>query len=541
MEAGLNGESVTHLGTTTVVTAANTPDERTMRFAITGDTTEYVWLDYLTLDPDSSSSEPAIANGDFESLGAAKHGPLTNVNSWTIAGDSSVIGGMPNPPNYGFGGSGADNALYVGVDFVDGRSTAGKIHQDVGSTTLGETYTLSASVYNESWPTGYKLSLRDANTDAELAAVSDSTGQVSIDYTETRQRTLRVQVESNGTVNSGEARRTLLDDVALSVSGGAGVDPSVPPKPALADQVCPSPPGAPQGLTATPGRPGDGEFTFAWSAPHGAEPPVTDYEIRLYPEGVVGVWTPSSETTFTIRKLEIGLEQTFEVRARNSLGPGPVASIRVTPAGLGNRPPAFVNVPDLIVVRENSTLVTAIIAEDPDEEDAVTGYRLSGADGALFSIASDGTLSFDAPPDFEDPRDADKDHNYHVVVTAESGEGDRAKTATHSLTVFVEDVADNLANTAEVCFFDNSDWSTTGQRSGSGFSVCIGESAHNFNGQHNDRVSAVAVGADVHVVLYTDPGYSGVSKCIGSGVHDNALGSLDNAASSFKVIVGDCP
>lgn len=45
-------------------------------------------------------------------------------------------------------------------------------------------------------------------------------------------------------------------------------------------------------------------------------------------------------------------------------------------------------------------------------------YSLSGADASLFTIDGTGKLYFLAPPDFETPKDADKDNEYIVNITA---------------------------------------------------------------------------------------------------------------------------
>ena len=69
---------------------------------------------------------------------------------------------------------------------------------------------------------------------------------------------------------------------------------------------------------------------------------------------------------------------------------------------------------------ENSTdSVATYTATDP-EDDSIT-WAVSGTDAARFSINSAGVLTFDAPPDYEVPRDANKDKVYEVTVTASDG------------------------------------------------------------------------------------------------------------------------
>ena len=58
--------------------------------------------------------------------------------------------------------------------------------------------------------------------------------------------------------------------------------------------------------------------------------------------------------------------------------------------------------PFLFVDENESGVIGDFGATDPDTDPLA--YSLSGDDAALFSIDSDGNLSFTAPPDFEDRR-----------------------------------------------------------------------------------------------------------------------------------------
>ena len=103
-----------------------------------------------------------------------------------------------------------------------------------------------------------------------------------------------------------------------------------------------------------------------------------------------------------------------------------------------NRTPAFTS-PVSFTVAENLTAVGTVAASDSDDADSVTGYALAGgADRALFSIDSaTGALRFLAPPNHEEPADADSNNVCEVVVEATSGMGERVKTATQTITVTV--------------------------------------------------------------------------------------------------------
>ena len=109
-----------------------------------------------------------------------------------------------------------------------------------------------------------------------------------------------------------------------------------------------------------------------------------------------------------------------------------------------NRPPVFTSASE-VSVPENTRAVVTIVAEDPDVEDEITGYAITGGgDAALFQISGDNTpsdmLRFKSAPDFEMPGSAANNNVYTVILTATSGVGDRALTATQTLTVTVTDV-----------------------------------------------------------------------------------------------------
>ena len=87
---------------------------------------------------------------------------------------------------------------------------------------------------------------------------------------------------------------------------------------------------------------------------------------------------------------------------------------------------------------ENSAgVVYTAAASDPDG-DAVAFSLAGGADQARFSITGAGSLSFVAPPDFENPEDSNLDNIYEVTIRASDG----AAAASLSLRVTVTDVTD---------------------------------------------------------------------------------------------------
>ena len=79
---------------------------------------------------------------------------------------------------------------------------------------------------------------------------------------------------------------------------------------------------------------------------------------------------------------------------------------------------------------ENQTAVTDVqSSDDNDSEGAGLTYSLTtvasgGADNSLFTLATDGVLTFTIAADFETPGDANTDNDYEVQVTVtDSGPG----------------------------------------------------------------------------------------------------------------------
>ena len=118
-------------------------------------------------------------------------------------------------------------------------------------------------------------------------------------------------------------------------------------------------------------------------------------------------------------------------------------------ANANNRHPTFTSAATFSVAEKPATTtVGTVVATDADSQDSVTGYTLSGADSATFSITNAGVLTFNASPDYDTPGDlvsttpanAAGNNEYIVVVTATSGSGARQLTTPQTLTITVTDV-----------------------------------------------------------------------------------------------------
>ena len=99
---------------------------------------------------------------------------------------------------------------------------------------------------------------------------------------------------------------------------------------------------------------------------------------------------------------------------------------------------------------ENGIGTVATYAATDPEGTAIT-WSLSGVDSGPFSISSAGALTFNTPPDYEDPADADMDNVYLVTVEASDG------TVTGALEVTVT-VTDEI-ETSELPSTETGGWS----------------------------------------------------------------------------------
>ena len=66
-------------------------------------------------------------------------------------------------------------------------------------------------------------------------------------------------------------------------------------------------------------------------------------------------------------------------------------------------------------------------------------WSLSGIDAGNFSISNSGVLTFNSPPDYENPTDNDRNNEYLISVNATDSDD---KTGTTAVTVTVTDVND---------------------------------------------------------------------------------------------------
>lgn len=102
-----------------------------------------------------------------------------------------------------------------------------------------------------------------------------------------------------------------------------------------------------------------------------------------------------------------------------------------------------------LTIPENNTLVTSHLSATDADSDPLT-FSLGGVDSAAFQLSGSGAtqaLSFLAPPDFENPHDANHDNRYELTITV-ADEFGGSTSVPFSVTVTNIDETDLIPPTA---------------------------------------------------------------------------------------------
>ncbi len=106
--------------------------------------------------------------------------------------------------------------------------------------------------------------------------------------------------------------------------------------------------------------------------------------------------------------------------------------VTVTVSGVNERPQ--LSGPAAVSYREDRTDAVASYAHnDPDQPPTIT-WSLAGDDGARFAISAAGVLSFREAPNHERARDANRENDYELTVTASDGSLDDSLDVTVTVT-----------------------------------------------------------------------------------------------------------
>ena len=136
---------------------------------------------------------------------------------------------------------------------------------------------------------------------------------------------------------------------------------------------------------------------------------------------------------------------TVTIKARDPSGASDAIKATITPSGSKGVP--VVEGPEEISYAENGTWQVATYTAE-NKHGPTGGWIVSvqpgGGDGDHFTINDEGVLTFDSPPDFEDPKDEGGNNSYNFSIMAYESNppnGQRPRQTILSVTVIVTDVA----------------------------------------------------------------------------------------------------
>jgi VCBS repeat-containing protein len=214
-----------------------------------------------------------------------------------------------------------------------------------------------------------------------------------------------------------------------------------------------------------------------------------------------------------------------------------------------NEAPAITS-PNTATVPENTLTAATVTATDP--EGVTITYSITGdADQALFSIdGSTGVLTFNAPPDFENPADADSNNQYVVQVTASDGTNSTNQTLTVTVTdvneapsITSSNTASVVENTTAVLTATATDpesntitWSITGGADAADFSIDTNTGALTFASAPDFEAPADADTNNSYIVEVTaNDGTNNTAQTITVTVTDDNEAPSITSANTFNV------
>ncbi len=150
------------------------------------------------------------------------------------------------------------------------------------------------------------------------------------------------------------------------------------------------------------------------------------------------------------RPADSNRDNTYEVTVRASDGRYyGTLNVTVTVEAVDEAPEFQRNTQDSFAYQENgASAIYTYRATDPEGSDVAWGW--SGTDSGSFTMSETGVLSFNSPPDYEEPADSDDDNVYLVTVEASD---DHSNTARLEVTVTVTNLTDSrviISGTAQV-------------------------------------------------------------------------------------------
>ncbi len=382
-----------------------------------------------------SNAGPAITDYDYRHRTTSPEGTWTEVTGTTITTLSATIGSLAENTSYdvqvratnaeGTGSWSDSGSGTTDANAAPSFSSSATFDAAENQTTAGTVLATDSDTGDD--VTGYEIT---GGADQTFLSIGATDGALTFDaapnYEDAKDQGSNntYVVEVTATSGTGTREKTATQTITVTVTD---VNTEAPGKP-----------GAPTVTAASVTS-----LTVNWSAPSNAGPAITDYDVQ-YRAGNSGDWSDAGHagtaTTAALTGLSENTSYQVQVRAKNAEGTGSWSD-----SGSGttdaNAAPSFSSSATFDAA-ENQTTAGTVLATDSDTGDDVTGYEITGgADQTFFSIgATDGALTFDAAPNYEDAKDQGSNNTYVVEVTATSGTGEREKTATQTITVTVTDV-----------------------------------------------------------------------------------------------------
>ena len=166
--------------------------------------------------------------------------------------------------------------------------------------------------------------------------------------------------------------------------------------------------------------------------------------------------------------------------------------------------------------------VAAYTATEPDN-DPIT-WSLSGPDMGAFGIGSDGELTFNMPPDFEGPADADTDNVYEVTVEASDG---GATPGTLDVTVTVANVDETPEVTGEAAV----DYQENGAGAVAAYTATEPDNDPITWSLSGPDMGAFGIGSDGELTFNMPPDFEGPADADTDNVYEVTVEASDGGAT----------
>ena len=216
-------------------------------------------------------------------------------------------------------------------------------------------------------------------------------------------------------------------------------------------------------------------------------------------------------------------DNTYEVTVEASDGgatPGTL-DVTVTVANVDETPE--VTGEAAVDYQENGAgAVAAHTATEPDN--AAITWSLSGPDRGAFGIGSGGELTFNTPPDFEGPVDADTDNTYEVTVEASDG---GATPGTLDVTVTVANVDETPEVTGEAAV----DYQENGASAVAAHTATEPDNAAITWSLSGPDMGAFGIGSGGELTFNTPPDFEGPTDADTDNVYEVTVEASDGGAT----------